>query len=127
MIDWGKYPNFSAKEFACQHCGKEGIDERLIILLQIIRHDAQFPFIISSGYRCVEHPIEKKKKTPGTHAEGIAVDISCSGTKAHKLLSLVMQRKLPGIGIKQKGNGRFIHIDISEEKQNRPRPHIWSY
>ena len=26
-IDWEKYPNFSPKEFACQHCGENGISE----------------------------------------------------------------------------------------------------
>ena len=29
VIDWNKYPNFSEKEFACQHCGEHGIDERM--------------------------------------------------------------------------------------------------
>ena len=61
-MDWDKYPNFSEKEFACQHCGKHGIDERIVDVVQRIREEADFPFIITSGYRCVEHPIEKKKK-----------------------------------------------------------------
>lgn len=127
MIDWSRYPNFSAKEFACQHCGQGGVDERLLFVLQEIRQDAGFPFIITSGFRCNEHPIEKKKSSPGVHADGLAVDISCSGGQAHKLLKLILQRNVPGIGIQQKGSGRFIHMDIAENKESRPRPWIWSY
>jgi hypothetical protein len=32
-----------------------------------------------------------------------------------------------GIGVNQKGNGRFIHLDIGEMEDGRPRPHLWSY
>ena len=126
-IDWDQFPNFSPKEFACQHCGKEGIDVKLIYIVQKIREDANFPFIITSGYRCDEHPIEKKKKRPGVHASGLAVDIGASHEKAYIILKLAIQRNMPGIGINQKGNGRFIHLDISKSKEERPRPHLWSY
>ena len=127
MIEWERYPNFSADEFKCSHCGEEGIDERLIGVLQTIRHEANFPFIITSGFRCIEHPIEKKKNKPGVNTQGVAADIGCSGSKAHAILKLAMERNLPGIGVNQKGSSRFIHIDISEAQENRPRPHIWSY
>tara|TARA_R110002012_G_C11265710_1_gene568691 strand:+ start:18 stop:398 length:381 start_codon:yes stop_codon:yes gene_type:complete len=126
-MNWDKYPNFSAKEFACQHCGEHGIDEKIVGVIQTIREEADFPFIITSGYRCPEHPIEKKKTNPGIHSTGLAVDIGASHEKAYIILKLAMQRNLPGIGINQKGNGRFIHLDISEPKENRPRPHLWSY
>lgn len=126
-IDWDQFPNFSPEEFACQHCGKEGIDGKLVYIVQKIREDADFPFIITSGYRCDEHPIEKKKKRPGVHTSGLAVDIGASHEKAYIILKLAIQRNMPGIGINQKGNGRFIHLDISKSKEERPRPHLWSY
>lgn len=126
-IDWNQFPNFSPEEFACQHCGKEGIDVKLVYIVQKIREDANFPFIITSGYRCDEHPIEKKKKRLGVHTSGLAVDIGASHEKAYIILKLAIQRNMPGIGINQKGNGRFIHLDISKSKEERPRPHLWSY
>mgnify|MGYP003115785049 CR=1 FL=1 len=63
QINWDRFPNFSEKEFTCQHCGEHGIDERIVDVVQRIREEADFPFIITSGYRCTEHPIEKKKLT----------------------------------------------------------------
>ena len=126
-MNWQLYKNFKPEEFACQHCGEEGIQESLVSVLQEIRQEAAFPFIITSGFRCAEHPIEKKKDKLGVHTTGLAVDISCSGGQAHTILRLAMERNLSGIGINQKGDDRFIHIDISEAQENRPRPWIWSY
>ena len=100
-IDWDQFPNFSPEEFACQHCGKEGIDGKLVYIVQKIREDV--------------------------HASGLAVDIGASHEKAYIILKLAIQRNMPGIGINQKGNGRFIHLDISKSKEERPRPHLWSY
>ena len=54
-------PTFHPEEFACQHCGENGISELLLDKLQLLRTELDFPFKITSGYRCKDHPIEKKK------------------------------------------------------------------
>ena len=41
---------------------KNGISHELINKLQSLRTELGFPFIITSGYRCEEHPIEARKK-----------------------------------------------------------------
>ena len=67
---------------------------------------------ITSGFRDVTHPIEaKKKKTPGAHTTGCAADIAVSREDAFDLLSLALTKGFTGIGIQQKGSGRFIHLD----------------
>jgi len=124
MSEW---KNFRLEEFACKHCGKNKIEHELVDKLQSLREDLGFPFIISSGYRCKEHPIEARKSKPGTHAEGIAVDIACSHKQALQIVSVAEGYGFTGIGVNQKGNGRFIHLDISKAEASRPRPHIWSY
>ena len=60
-MNWELYKNFKPEEFACQHCGKEGIKEELLNRLQALRTFLNFSFVVSSGYRCPEHPIEAKK------------------------------------------------------------------
>jgi hypothetical protein len=67
MSNW---KNFKLDEFKCKHCGENEIEYELIDKLQLLREDLGFPFIISSGYRCEHHPIEKKKSKPGTHNLG---------------------------------------------------------
>jgi zinc D-Ala-D-Ala carboxypeptidase len=121
------WKNFKLEEFSCKHCGKNEINHKLIDKLQLLRDDLGFPLVISSGYRCSEHPIEAKKSKPGTHAEGIAVDIAVSHEKALEVLYKGIAHGFKGIGVNQKGNGRFIHLDIGEMEDGRPRPHLWSY
>jgi uncharacterized protein YcbK (DUF882 family) len=125
MIDWGKYPNFSAKEFQCSHCGAGGIREEVVAKLQAMRIEYGKPMKITSGYRCPQHPIEAKKSVPGAHALGLAADIGVEGAEAHRILGLAFLQGFNGIGVQQKGTGRFIHVDIRSGEL--PTPAVWSY
>ena len=117
--------NFTWDEFACRcGCDSDGseMDEGLLEALQDIRTKAGFPFFITSGYRCPNHPVEARKTTPGTHSQGIAVDIGVSRENALTVLKLALNDgRIKGIGVQQKGGGRFIHLDT------RTDPAIWSY
>lgn len=125
MIDWGKYPNFLAKEFICSHCGGDGIQEVLLDKLQAMRTEYGKPMKITSGYRCPQHPIEAKKSSPGAHALGLAADIAAEGAEAHRILQLAMTHGFTGVGVQQKGTGRFIHVDVRSGQL--PTPAVWSY
>ena len=126
------WKNFSYQELACK-CGKCGaesgqnINPELMQKVQVLREICGFPFVITSAYRCPNHPVETGKKEPGTHAQGLAVDIQVSGKKAHLLLREASSLAgITGIGISQKGDHsrRFIHLDISKGGN---RPWVWSY
>jgi hypothetical protein len=67
------------------------------------------------------------KEKPGAHASGRAVDVGVSRSDAYALLRLAIRMGFSGIGVQQKGNGRFLHIDDLEAKDGWPRPTIWSY
>lgn len=125
MIDWGKYPNFKADEFKCSHCGAEGIKEEVVAKLQTLRNEYGKPMRITSGYRCPKHPAEILKTTPGAHALGLASDIGVEGAEAHRILALAFKHGFTGIGVQQKGAGRFIHVDIRSGQL--PTPAVWSY
>ena len=58
---------------------------------------------------------------------GICLMIAWLGTRALEIISKARDFGFTGIGVNQKGNARFIHLDISKDSQGRPRPHIWSY
>jgi uncharacterized protein YcbK (DUF882 family) len=79
---------------------------------------------ITSGYRCAKHPVEAKKPEPGVHSQGIAADIGVRGSDAYDLVEIALRFGFTGIGINQKGDSRFIHLDISTDEN---RPTIWSY
>lgn len=125
MIDWGKYPNFKREEFQCQHCKADGVKEDFVAKIQQLRTKYGKPMRITSGYRCPQHPIEAKKATPGAHALGLAADIGVEGGEAYRVLQIAFELGFTGIGVQQKGGGRFIHLDTRNGEL--PGPTVWSY
>jgi zinc D-Ala-D-Ala carboxypeptidase len=124
-MDWAKYPNFSADEFRCKcGCGVEAMQEPFIARLQHLRLIYKRPMRITSGYRCPKHPVEARKAAPGVHSEGRAADIAVVGRDAYDLVKLATQHGFTGIGVQQKGESRFIHLD---DTNSAIRPGIWSY
>jgi len=101
--------------------------------LQRVRSAYGRGMTISSGYRDVTHPIEATKiakfGNAGAHSTGRAVDIAVRGGDAVRLLQLALAEGFTGIGIQQKGEGRFLHLDDiqPEDEFHVPRPWIWSY
>jgi len=118
---------FTPKELRCQHTGNDGIEDSFLSKLNAIRHECDFPFTVTSGYRAPEHPIEAKKSAPGAHASGRAVDIGVRGAQALRLIEVAVKHGMTGIGVQQKGGSRFIHLDDIEADDRFPRPTIWSY
>jgi len=95
--------------------------------LQALRVAFNKPILITSGYRHPSHPIEAEKDEPGAHASGHACDIAVMGADALDLVGLAIQYGFTGIGVSQKGQTRFIHLDDLEHEDHRPRPWLWSY
>ena len=127
MIDWDTSAYFNQHEFTCSHTGKCDMDSNFINKLNELRVAFGKPMRITSGFRDVTHPIEAKKSSPGAHTTGQAADIAVSRADAFDLLSLALTKGFTGIGIQQKGSGRFIHLDTLKNSPERPRPTIWSY
>ena len=123
-MDWKFYPNFKAEEFNCSHCGENKMTPEFMGKLQSLRNAYGKPMRVTSGYRCPKHPIEAKKAAPGAHASGCACDIGVEGADAHRLLKFAMILGFTGIGVQQKGTGRFIHLDTLT---TGVRPTVWSY
>lgn len=124
--DFKRWPNFSRDEFACKCCGKAPMDPAFMDMLQSLRHEFGKPMPISSGYRCPDHNSRVSSTGHnGPHTTGQAADIAVSRRDAYEMLQHAV-RIFTGIGIQQKGNGRFIHLDMVDSS-NHPRPTIWSY
>ena len=128
--DWlaERWPNFAHRELACSETGECEMDEAFMDRLQLLRDHYGHPLPITSGYRSPAHSIEVAKSTPGTHAKGRAVDIACAGVDAYDILTEALVSGFTGIGVKQKGEHRFLHLDdLAYGEHTVPRPSIWSY
>lgn len=117
-MNWDKYRYFSKAEFDCQETGENEMSEFFIAKLSELREKYGKPMVITSGYRSPNHTIEQRKRTPGTHAQGIAADISCQGADKYRIVKLAFDLGFSGIGI----DDNFIHLDISGRRNA-----IWSY
>ncbi len=126
-MNWNDYPNFSKSEFDCKHSGFNQMKPEFMYKLQKLREAYGKPMRITSGYRHKTHPIEAKKSKIGAHATGQAADIGVDRGDAYELLKLALELGFTGIGIQQKGGGRFIHLDTLEASADFIRPTIWSY
>ena len=138
-MQWDAQTYFTIEEMVCKHSNILGYDERFMDSLVALREKCGFGFPVTSYYRHADpndlentHPIEKKKITfggkAGSHATGKAIDIGLDRERAFILLKTAMDMGIfTGIGVAQKGNGRFIHLDTCNASDGFNRPTIWSY
>ena len=114
-----EYKYFKLSDFDCQETGENRMEAEFIEKLDELREACGFPFIITSGYRSPEHSIERRKKAPGTHAQGIAADIRVNGgAQRFKIVEMAHKLKFGGIGVAKS----FVHVDIREKT-----PVLWCY
>jgi zinc D-Ala-D-Ala carboxypeptidase len=124
-----RWPNFSFAEMACRETGECLLDGALMDALQRVRAICG-PLTVTSGYRSPRHSKEAAKgRSGGPHTLGKAADIRCAGTQAFEILHTALDEGFTGIGIDQRGEDRFLHLDVITHLDDFPavRPTIWSY
>ena len=124
-----RWPNFSFAEMACRETGEWLLDGALMGALQRVRAICG-PLTVTSGYRSPRHSKEAAKgRSGGPHTLGKAADIRCAGTQAFDILHTALDEGFTGIGIDQRGEDRFLHLDVITHLDDFPatRPTIWSY
>ena len=123
------YKYFTEDELRCSHCGINNMNNLFMQRIVMLRELLGFPFVVTSAYRCKNHPVEARKDSPGAHTTGQALDINVYGNNAHRLLDAALRAGFSGVGIAQKGEHsiRFIHLDDLGNSDDRPRPTVWSY
>ena len=124
-----RWPNFSYGEMACSETGACQMDPQTMDRLQLLRAHYGHPLVITSGYRSPKHSREVAKPAgPGAHAQGRAIDIQCAGVEAYQILTEALVVGFTGLGVKQRGEGRFLHLDdLGPREHTVPRPALWSY
>jgi len=118
---------FTEDEMKCKGSGKCEMDQQFMVKLDALRKKFGKPIIITSGYRSPEYNISIGGSKNSAHVQGKAADIAVSHTDAYKIVGIAIELGFTGIGVSQKGSGRFIHVDTADNTAKQPRPHIWSY
>jgi zinc D-Ala-D-Ala carboxypeptidase len=131
IVDHGQF--FSRGELQCrcgQFCNYDcPMDSEFVKRLDDLRERFGKPLKVTSGYRCAKHNSNVSSTgATGPHVSGKAIDFGVSRGDGHALLEIAMSMGFSGIGIAQKGTGRFIHLDdLTADETNNMRPWLWSY
>lgn len=91
-------------------CGLNRVVQDSLDKLQLIRDDFGKPMVVTSGFRCPNHPIEARKGKDALHrhCSGKSFDVRCRNSKdRYALVKLAMKYGAKGIGIR----GDIVHID----------------
>lgn len=120
--------HFNLREFDCSHCRDNKMDAAFLEQLDELRHLYGLPLIVTSGYRCPDHnaAVSSTGRT-GPHTTGRAADLAVDRGNALQLLKLALALGFTGIGVKQHGSSRFIHVDNLPNAPGQLRPTLWSY
>lgn len=110
-----KYKYFSPKEIV-------GLKPELVLLLDKMRGECGFPFIINSGFRTVAQNASSSDSVgDSAHLGGLAVDLSIKDSaRRSKLLQVAFNNGIGRIGI----SSTFVHVDISK---SLPQNVVWIY
>ena len=138
-------PHFAESELRCRcGCGAMLFMDAAIEKLEALRVECDFPFVISSGYRCPDHneSVSSTRSRTGPHTvredANVVVDVLACGSHAAKIVELAPRHGFTGVGVQQKGphGKRFIHLDAIKPGHAPTEPHaggfharpwIWSY
>lgn len=124
--DW-QWPNFTPEEWACKGDGTLLVIPSFMDRIQLLRQTVGFQLIVSSGYRSPAYNASVSHTGDGgPHTTGHAIDLTIRGAQALIVLKAALQLGFTGIGVSQKGEGRFLHLD-DLPPESAPRPMIWSY
>ena len=115
-----KSPFFKMEEFSCRcsyaECKESNqfMDERFLELIFKVRAQLDFPFHITSGFRCVKHNRDVGGAKNSFHTRGLAIDIAMHN--AHDRYELLEQLMAHGLSAIIYSN--FVHIEL---RQGQPK------
>ena len=110
---WSEIVFFKKDDFSCSCCGKNFINLKLVMMLNLARIIAGIPFIINSACRCEKHNFNVGGSDTSSHKKGLAVDIRCTNAvNRFIIISALMRVGFTRILIYK----NFIHVDIDSSK-----------
>lgn len=112
--------HFTLDEFDCRETGENQMSNNFLIMIDRLREECGFPFVITSGFRSKQHSAERNKPNGGYHTKGVAADVSVSNSQQrYKIVEKAIELGFKGIGVAN----TFVHVDL----RNTNDPVMWTY
>lgn len=106
--DKDRWPNFTAAEVSCRHCGESYYDPLDFDMLQALRTNLGSAVDLNCGHRCEVHNILVGGAPLSQHWVANAWDISIHRTDPAKLFAAASQAGYTTFGF----YGTFMHTDL---------------
>ena len=125
--------SFTFDEMACKNCshcgGISDMNEDFMMKLQQLRDACGFALPVNSGYRCFQKNIDCKGHPNSGHLDqdgqgSMAADLRVERNQARTVIRKAIEMGF-SVGIQQKGNSRFVHVDTKPRKSGNAN--LWSY
>jgi len=119
------YEYFSDEELTCQcGCGRMEMDAQFMRKVVNARIALDFPFVVTSAYRCPEHNnTVSKSGYNGPHTLGRALDIRANSRAKNLVLRYFINEGLTRFGVARS----FIHFDDLTEQDLFDENVLWTY
>lgn len=102
-------------------CSVEDLNSKIVDYLILAQKMCGLQFVVTSGFRSLEHERSKGRKGTSSHCKGLAVDISTPDSLTRfKVVGALILSGFPRLGIGK----TFVHADIDTSK---PHPIIFHY
>ena len=96
--------------------------------VEALRVRVGFALPVTSAARCPKHNrVVSGTGDDGPHTTGRSIDFGISRQRAYTVMREAFALGFTGIGVQQKGDSRFLHLDDLPDAPGQPRPTIWSY
>lgn len=106
-----RWPNFTASEFACNHCGEFFYDEKFFDAVQALRSSLGRAVNINSGHRCEFYNAVIGGAPLSGHLK-LAVDLDLYGHDRRNINGAAKQSGFTGFGYYQ----TFLHLDQERKR-----------
>lgn len=111
LWDKERWPNFTAKEFACTHCGQLYFWPEFFDRIQWVRTAVGKPMRFNSAHRCSLHNI-RVGGAPLSEHKTLAVDINLNGHDRLELAAYCKAAGFTGFGY----YNTFLHVDLGRKR-----------
>lgn len=107
-----RWPNFSAQEMACRHCGEYYYEPLAFDHIQMLRTILGKPIHLNCAHRCGIHNAQVGGEPMSQHKQ-IAFDVSTNGQDRGQLLRTALTVGFTGTGFYDV----FLHLDLGRKRQ----------
>lgn len=114
--DASRWPDFSARELSCKHCGEMCVWPEALDAIERLRVAVGEALVINSGHRCAIWNAMVGGAPLSMH-KTLAFDVALAGHDPWRLQKLAHEAGFTGFGYSQ----TFLHLDT------RPRAARWFY